>query len=61
MASQLHRSEIKIFCEGKQIVHSLYLGFEILYLCAVLGDIFSLFLADLCDGFGFWANFTCCL
>ena len=37
------------------------LGFEILYLCAVLGDIFSLFLADLCDGFGFWANFTCCL
>ena len=43
MASQLHRSEIKIFCEGKQIVHSLYLGFEILYLCAVLGDIFSLF------------------
>ena len=23
------------------------------YICAVLGDIFSLFLADLCDGFGF--------
>ena len=41
MASQLHRAGIKIFCEGKQIVHSLS-ALRLNYICAVLYSVIFL-------------------